>query len=146
MRSGAFQRQVHADAHTPAAVRGGFREWLGELGWPEPEMTDIVVALGEAVSNACEHAYPVGLDGLVSIRAECLAGPNGTRRLILTIADTGAWRDPPVRARDRWHGMAIMRATTDFLHLDATAAGTRVKLISRPTGRVDHQSSVPDPV
>jgi anti-sigma regulatory factor (Ser/Thr protein kinase) len=119
-------------------VGGSFSDWLHELGWPEWESTDIVRALGEAVSNACEHAYPIGLEGLISVRAECLAGPNGTRRLILTIADRGAWRDPPVRIRDRRRGMAIMRAATDFMHLDASAAGTRIKLISRPAQRVDH--------
>jgi anti-sigma regulatory factor (Ser/Thr protein kinase) len=119
-------------------VGGSFSDWLHELGWPQRERTDIVLALDEAVSNACEHAYPVGLEGLISVRAECLAGPNGTRRLILTIADRGAWRDPPVQIHDRRHGIAIMRATTDFMHLDATAAGTRIKLISRPTQRVDH--------
>jgi anti-sigma regulatory factor (Ser/Thr protein kinase) len=119
-------------------VRGSFSDWLHELGWPQRESTDIVLALGEAVSNACEHAYPIGRDGVISIRAECLAGPNGTRRLILTIADTGAWRDPPVRIHDRRRGIAIMRDTTDFIHLDASAAGTRIKLISRPAQPVDH--------
>ncbi|WP_445190045.1 ATP-binding protein [Pseudonocardia sp. Cha107L01] len=135
---GAFHQRVPADSHTPKLVSGSFQEWLNELRWPQQEMPDIVLALGEAVSNACEHAYPVGLDGVISIRVECLAGPNGTRRLILTIADTGAWRDPPARIHDRRHGMAIMRATTDFMHLDGTAAGTRIKLISRPAQLVDH--------
>jgi serine/threonine-protein kinase RsbW len=138
MSSGTFQTQVRAGSHTPMLVGGSFSDWLHELGWPQREGSDIVLALGEAVSNACEHAYPIGLDGVISIRAECLAGPNGTRRLILTIADTGAWRDPPVRIHNRRHGIEIMRAATDFMHLAASAAGTRIKLISRPAQPVDH--------
>ncbi|MBC8091620.1 MAG: ATP-binding protein, partial [Pseudonocardia sp.] len=44
----------------PAAasiVRERLRHWLDGLGWPEPELDDVVLAVHEAVSNSVEHGY-----------------------------------------------------------------------------------------
>jgi anti-sigma regulatory factor (Ser/Thr protein kinase) len=40
---------------TPMLVSGRSRDWLHKLRYPEEKTTDIVLALVEAVSNACEH-------------------------------------------------------------------------------------------
>lgn len=51
----AFHRRVRVDPQTPMLVSGRSRDWPHTLRYPEEKTTDIVLALVEAVSNACEH-------------------------------------------------------------------------------------------
>jgi PAS domain S-box-containing protein len=80
----------------------------------------IEVAVGEAVTNAIEHAYGIA-DGRVRIRALQHDGV-----LDVEVTDDGNWRAP--REEGRGRGVQIMRALTKSLAIESTAAGTVVRM------------------
>jgi hypothetical protein len=50
----------------------------------------------------------------------------------VTVADDGSWRPIPEDPGHRGRGLAMMRACTARMRVDATGAGTRVTLVSEP--------------
>jgi anti-sigma regulatory factor (Ser/Thr protein kinase)/putative methionine-R-sulfoxide reductase with GAF domain len=117
------------DLHLPAVssslmhVRTALRRWLRDNGAAESAVVDLVVAVGEATSNAVEHAY--GLEGGVfSVNVQLQDAD-----AVVRISDTGQWRDP--RGADRGRGTLIMQMTTDEFHVDRGPAGTEVVLRRR---------------
>jgi PAS domain S-box-containing protein len=85
-----------------------------------PERTfDLMIAVGEAVANAVEHAYQgTSGDFLLRLRAsdDAIAGE---------VEDLGSWREtaPPA---DRGRGLKILRAATIRFELNRSAHGTTV--------------------
>jgi anti-sigma regulatory factor (Ser/Thr protein kinase) len=99
-------------------IRRAFRRFAQDLGLDQERSEGLLVAVGEAASNAIEHAY-LGSQGRIFLRAR-LDGPT----LVVEIEDRGRWR----RSGDRHgHGLELMRALTDSVSVDATAAGTTVR-------------------
>jgi len=78
------------------------------------------VAVGEAVTNAIEHAYGIG-DGHVFVRA---AEADGT--VLIEVRDDGRWRAP--RNEGRGRGVPIMRALSTSFGIHSTEAGTVVRM------------------
>jgi anti-sigma regulatory factor (Ser/Thr protein kinase) len=81
---------------------------------------DVVLAAGEAASNAIEHAYR-DAGGSVNLRAYVREA-----RLFIEVSDTGRWRldgDP-----ERGRGLGIMRALVDRVSIESTHGGTNVRL------------------
>jgi anti-sigma regulatory factor (Ser/Thr protein kinase) len=81
---------------------------------------DVVLAAGEAASNAIEHAYREA-GGSVNLRAYVREA-----RLFIEVSDTGRWRldgDP-----ERGRGLGIMRALVDRVSIESTHGGTNVRL------------------
>lgn len=100
-----------------------------------------MLAVSEAVTNAAEHAYPRGEPGPVEIGARVMAGPNGTRRICVSVADRGRWCDPLSGRRRR--GLVLMRAACAHVAVHGDACGTRVMLISWPeTAEVAKRSTL----
>jgi len=58
-----------AGPRAPSAARARIATWLTMTGWPTDEASDIVYAISEAVSNAAEHAYPLGAHGTITVTA-----------------------------------------------------------------------------
>jgi anti-sigma regulatory factor (Ser/Thr protein kinase) len=88
-----------------------------ELG---PERTfDLIIAVGEAVANAVEHAYRGKIGEFVLRLSAC------DEKILGEVQDLGTWRegrpDP-----DRGRGLAILRATTQRFALNRSSAGTTV--------------------
>lgn len=90
------------------------REWLSHLlaEWDAPEgqwRHELLLAVGEAVSNVCDHAYaggcgPIGL-------AVYLIAP--VPQLVVEVEDCGPGFDPPVAQPtegERGRGRLIMEA------------------------------------
>jgi anti-sigma regulatory factor (Ser/Thr protein kinase) len=90
---------------------------VAQLG---PERTfDLVLAVGEAVANAVEHAYR-GAAGDFVLRLSTSEG-----KIFGEVQDLGTWReDRPSPERGR--GLAILRATTRRLELNRSSRGTIV--------------------
>jgi anti-sigma regulatory factor (Ser/Thr protein kinase) len=81
---------------------------------------DVILAAGEAVGNAIEHAYR-GDRGVVRLRAYV-----ADRRVVIEVRDSGVWRlagDP-----ERGRGLGIMRALVDRVSIESTKTGTNVRL------------------
>jgi serine phosphatase RsbU (regulator of sigma subunit)/anti-sigma regulatory factor (Ser/Thr protein kinase) len=108
---------------TPAAgrvVRQALRRFLAENDVEAAVASNLEVALGEALSNAIEHAYGA-VPGMVDVGAWREA-----TRLVVEVRDHGRWR--PERQEDRGHGLQLMRGLVDSVDLEVTASGTTVRL------------------
>jgi anti-sigma regulatory factor (Ser/Thr protein kinase) len=99
-------------------IRLAVRRWLSAVGAGPRAVADLLIAVGEASTNAVEHAYgPEG--GTVTVHLE-LQWPD----VIATVGDTGRWRRP--RGEDRGRGTLFMRNCSDDLRIDHGPTGTTV--------------------
>jgi serine phosphatase RsbU (regulator of sigma subunit)/anti-sigma regulatory factor (Ser/Thr protein kinase) len=88
-----------------------------------PERTfDLMIAVGETVANAVEHAYPDASGDFV-LR---LSSPNG--KILGEVADLGRWRNSNPAA-ERGRGLAILRAATTQLEINRSPQGTTVAFV-----------------
>jgi anti-sigma regulatory factor (Ser/Thr protein kinase) len=117
------------DLELPAApnslkpLRIAMRRWLGHIRADQQATADLLTAVGEACSNAVEHAYgPFG--GTVTVRL-AYEPPDVTA----VVGDTGRWRAP--RGSFRGRGIMLMRALCDEVTIDRTDTGTRVRIRRR---------------
>ncbi len=99
-------------------IRVAVRRWLSDVGAAPRTVADLLVAVGEASTNAVEHAYgPSG--GTVRVHLE-LQLPD----VRATVRDTGRWRPP--RGEGRGRGTLFMRDCCDDLRIDHGPTGTNV--------------------
>jgi anti-sigma regulatory factor (Ser/Thr protein kinase) len=85
----------------------------------------ILVALGEAVANAVEHAYRGAAPGLIRLSVSSERG-----QLVLTVEDFGRWR-PFVRREERGRGFELMHAFMDGVQIRSTRESTSIVLKAR---------------
>jgi anti-sigma regulatory factor (Ser/Thr protein kinase) len=119
---------AHLDVRLPAELasaalaRTALRRFLATTPLGERRSFDAVVAAGEAVSNAIEHAYDRRPNQTFVLRAR-----NEARVCTILVEDAGAWNDvEPLTSRGR--GIAMMRELCDTLDIERTATGTCVAL------------------
>ena len=72
-----------------------------------------MLAVGEAVANAIEHAYLGQPAGTVDVRGGIETTPCGQRRATITVRDHGRWRPTPIPHENRRRGIPLMRACVD---------------------------------
>ena len=126
-----------ADWVAPSIARERVAGWLRAHRWPPAQIEELVLAVSEAVSNSVEHGYQVPTGALqhsdtIHAQAQVTVADDGFRRAEFTVIDQGRWREPVHGAGNRGHGMLIMRTCTDGLTVQGTAAGTTVRMRSRP--------------
>jgi anti-sigma regulatory factor (Ser/Thr protein kinase) len=99
------------ELHFPAQLdqlgpaRWALRDWLSHAGVSAEQTMDVLVAVGEAVSNAIEHGHRDAPGGIVTVQATALVD-----RLQLTIADSGSWKDlDAIPLRHRGRGIKLMQ-------------------------------------
>lgn len=85
----------------------------------------VLVAVGEAIANAVEHAYHGRPPGLVRLDVDVQP-----RNLSVTIEDFGRWR-PRVEREGRGRGLELMEAFTDGLKVESTPASTSIFLTAQ---------------
>ena len=109
-----------ASPESSPQLRRALRAFLEQSRIEYGRVDDVLLAAGEAISNAIEHAYR-GADGTVRLVAFVAA-----RRLVVEVRDSGRWRlegDP-----ERGRGLGIMRALVDRVSIESTRSGTNVRL------------------
>jgi len=118
-------------------VRQTFRTLAHRAGFPAQRTDALLVALGEAVTNAIEHAYGTSI-GLIYVR-----GSYDKNGLTVEIEDRGQWR--PSRQGPPGYGLMLMRALVDAVDIEREPGRTIVRLratlpeVARPTrGEVEH--------
>jgi len=117
-----------------AKARRAVGTFAHDCGFSAPEVSDIVLAVGEACSNAVEHGHTPG--GFLTISCSFEAGV-----LSIEIADGGAGFDEraAIDTGDwvgRGRGIRIMRALMDAISHRSTPSGTTVVMEKRLlTGR-----------
>jgi serine phosphatase RsbU (regulator of sigma subunit)/anti-sigma regulatory factor (Ser/Thr protein kinase) len=122
-RAAPLEMTVPAVSSSLSVIRGAVRRWLDDVGAGPTDVTDILLAVGEASTNVVEHAYgPAG--GTVSLRLE-LDPPD----VVITVRDTGRWRAP--RGSNRGRGTRIMQATGHVVAIDHGTGGTEVVIRRR---------------
>lgn len=115
-----------ADAEYLAPTRTALREWLHKNHIGREQTMKVLIAAGEAVSNAIEHGHRARTDGTISLRATALSDD-----VQVTVADSGSWKtqvaDDPTRGR----GTALMRSLMHHVAVETGASGTTVQLRAR---------------
>ncbi len=100
-------------------LRATLRRWLIGAGATDDEIYEILVASGEACTNAIQHAT-----GAAAQSFEIEAALDGAVRI--TVRDKGRWRRP--RADGGGRGIGIMHEFMDEVDLIKGAAGTEVRM------------------
>jgi anti-sigma regulatory factor (Ser/Thr protein kinase) len=133
----SFVRVLPARLTAVGAVRRELRDWL-ETVCPDPSSQhDVLVSVGETLTNAVEHGsdpYPG-----TTVSLEVLTGPDGT---FATVADSGHWSQDSAashRAMVRGRGLKLIHALSTHVETQRTTHGTRVTLhydckCERPSG------------
>jgi anti-sigma regulatory factor (Ser/Thr protein kinase) len=124
-----IRTDVIAAAEHAAGIRHEFSKWLAEyFALDRVKVSDIVLAINEALANAAESAYAdVPTPGVMHVRAD--HDPTSDD-LTVTVTDEGTWRPPAPRSPDsaRGRGIPLMEALSDRVVIEPSDAGTRVCL------------------
>ncbi|MDO3647716.1 ATP-binding protein [Nocardia mangyaensis] len=120
----SFQVDFPADAARLAPVRHALQEWLAEVAISPIQASDIVLAAGEACTNAIEHGHDG--DGDTVHLSAALVGSH----IRVVVADRGRWMTPdPAADPSRGRGMAMMRALSSEFAVKPSDAGTVVDML-----------------
>jgi len=111
--------RVPATTSSARVIRRSLRRLCMTNGLSEDQMFRVLVATGEAVSNAIEHAYSSG-SGSVRVRGSKIDGS-----IVIQVSDEGRWRRGTRREGGR--GLDLMRRLMDEVVIDQTEAGTEVR-------------------
>lgn len=116
-----FHTTLPAETRALATLRRETTVWLNTLGAGVDDIECLHLALGEAVANCIEHAYPtdrgqITVDGYL----------DAAGRACLTVTDTGTWRPPPPDPGARGRGLVMLRRFMDSVEVDISGPGTVV--------------------
>jgi anti-sigma regulatory factor (Ser/Thr protein kinase) len=119
--------EIPADPGQLSSTRATLRGWLTRAGLDPEQTLDVLIAVGEAVSNSIEHGHREQTEGTVSLRATVLAD-----RLHLTVVDTGSWIPPQNDPNShRGRGLMLMRALMQDVSIEPSKTGTTVHMHTR---------------
>ncbi len=133
LAAGSFATVVPAAPAQIPVAREQLRDWLHTIVVAPHRETDILLATGEAVTNAIEHGSRKEPRQTVSIEAFVLQDT-----VVITVSDTGQWvgdSSASLRSRRRGRGLTLMSSLADDVETLRTPAGTRVTL------RFDHAAA-----
>jgi anti-sigma regulatory factor (Ser/Thr protein kinase) len=100
-------------------LRGRLREWVGDRGLePQPRL---LLAVGEACSNAIEHGYDERGGAL-----EVVVEQQENGRLQVSVRDEGTWKTPGSGSTDRGRGITLINHVARDVRFDRSPAGTTV--------------------
>jgi anti-sigma regulatory factor (Ser/Thr protein kinase) len=111
-----------AEAGSAALARVALRRFFAATPLDERRAYDALVAAGEAISNAIEHAYDRQPGHTFSVRTV-----NEDDACLVLIEDTGRWRQGSGDGT-RGHGISLMKELSDVCDIDRRRGGTRVTL------------------
>ena len=123
-------RRLHvvrpAKPATVAQLRRVLRRWLTENGADQAESIDVLIAAGEACTNAVQHAYDAS-EGVVELDARI-----HDNEVTVIITDHGKWRPAvPTSLDESGRGLSLMRGIMDAVDIDADEEGTEVRMRRR---------------
>jgi len=106
-------------------VRSTMRRVASECGIPEERQFSLLIAVGEAIANAVEHAYRGEKPGPIVVRID-----RSDEYLTVSIEDRGRWRQFQ-RRDERGRGITLMHELTDGAKITSTQTSTIVTLSMR---------------
>ncbi len=122
----SFAGAVPASLQNLAELRSRLRDWLAMIDIDPPRQHDILLAIGEAVTNAIEHASDCDPHRTVAVEA-FVRGHN----VAATISDSGRWSgDSSVSQRRfrRGRGLTLINGLADSVDTVRTRHGTQMTL------------------
>lgn len=120
-----FTRSMPAAPEVLAPMRRAIAEWAAGCGLDVDAVTDLQLAVGEAVTNAVEHAYTGGPEpGADAVALSLELRPDGS--VAVRVADHGLWRPPPADPGFRGRGLALIRELAVDVEVLAADDGTEV--------------------
>jgi serine phosphatase RsbU (regulator of sigma subunit)/anti-sigma regulatory factor (Ser/Thr protein kinase)/anti-anti-sigma regulatory factor len=119
---------IPPDVRRLGRLRRGLAAWLDDAGVGEDDAMALVHAVGEAASNAVEHAYPDPPADGVGVRLDAELDAGG--RVHVTVADTGRWLPAADDAGGRGRGLMMMRGMVEHVDVDTGPDGTVVTLVT----------------
>ncbi len=117
--------ELPADASRLGPTRAALRGWLDRAGIDPDQTLKVLIAAGEALTNAIEHGLRDRAGGTVRLRVIAVAD-----RVHVTVFDSGSWK-PQVVAANRGRGIALMRALMHDVTIESLATGTTVHMHAR---------------
>jgi CheY-like chemotaxis protein/anti-sigma regulatory factor (Ser/Thr protein kinase) len=120
--SRVFSRVFPAVPKSLHTVRRELRAWFAEQGVEGRQIEEVLQACGEGCANTVRHAY-----GEQPGEATLELRLRSDGRLVVRIRDSGLWRTQ-AHTDSSGHGMEIMRALSEHVHIHRTPQGTTVVL------------------
>jgi len=117
-----FSRVFPAVPKSLHTVRQDVRTWLADQGIDRTSIELVIQACGEGCANAVRHAY-----GEQPGEATLELRLRSDGHLVVRIRDSGLWRTQ-AHTESSGHGMEIMRALSQHVHIHRTPQGTTVVL------------------
>lgn len=122
----SFAAVMRAALTNHAGLRNRLRSWLTTIAVDPQRKHDIVLATGEAVTNAIEHGSLCDPHKTVAVEA-LLRGD----AVAITVSDSGQWSGDSSashRSHRRGRGLTLINGLADHVDTQRTAQGTRVTL------------------
>ena len=132
-RTPAFPEYRTTIARSPDAVRVAREEldgWLASLQVALLDEFAVLHAVGELITNAVEHAYPLDDSRTDAVDLRAVVEPDGY--LVCTVADRGRWSEGPPHP-DRGRGLGMVSGLVDHLTIDRAESGTTARFRKRLT-------------
>jgi anti-sigma regulatory factor (Ser/Thr protein kinase) len=109
-------------------IRGQVDRWARRHGLPEERLIDLQLAVGEAVSNGMEHAYPNGPSSAATVEVELVLRRTRAGPLVaVRVTDHGRWRLASADPGYRGWGMALIESLSVDLRVLRSPDGTQVR-------------------
>jgi PAS domain S-box-containing protein len=107
-----------------AANRDALRNWLQRAEIHPDQVINVLIAAGEAMTNAVEHGHRDDPGGPVTLHAAATAD-----QLEVNVVDSGSWKTPdPVASAHRGRGIMLMRGLMDEVVIEPGPGGTAVRM------------------
>ncbi|NMO93814.1 SpoIIE family protein phosphatase [Actinomycetospora sp. TBRC 11914] len=122
--------RLAADPARLGPLRRSVAAWGDQAGLGADVLDDLQLALGEAATNAVEHAYGLvppegaGVDVRLTARADGGVG--------VCVRDHGAWREAPTDPGHRGRGLLLIRAVASDVVVQGGPDGTAVTFTVAP--------------
>ncbi|HEY2005573.1 MAG TPA: SpoIIE family protein phosphatase, partial [Solirubrobacteraceae bacterium] len=117
----AFRRRIPAQPDQLAPTRAAIRAWLRRREDPAAVGHRLLLAVGEALTNAVEHAYLGRVAGAVDLSIDA----DGGDLMRVRVRDHGRWREA-ASAPGRGHGLKVIQGLASGLKRESDDAGTTV--------------------
>lgn len=126
----ALELTLPADARLVPRTRRVVANYLTELGVPDEDAGDVLLAIDEACSNVLQHAFPES-SGEYRLRAELRPG-----EIVIEVEDEGvgfdtlSQRPPADRLPVSGRGFHVIRALMSAVEVESptVAGGTRLRM------------------
>ncbi|WP_214406649.1 ATP-binding protein [Pseudonocardia lacus] len=99
--------------------------WAPAHRLTDDELTDLQLALGEAVSNSIEHAYLAVEPGTVDVELAVRKTDDG-REVVVAVTDRGRWKPASSRPTYRGRGITMIDGLSVGMRVTSNRSGTRV--------------------